>query len=500
MHFNVRKIIGLLVVAFGWGCLYSQNSFTTIFSLPNNEGVDPFIENSKGEYIGYIFIEDSDLVDYSYLYKLASDGDTLFSRRFEKIDTLLFMENVIQTSTNPIEYLLEGKGYNTVEPLTHVFTFFTKIDSSFNTIWEKTYQLRPINNLYYEIYAHLMQKKDSGYFYATSFKSIISDMNTMILFDLGENGDSLTYRAYEGDSAGVQLMDVLYNHDTSAYLLLTDYAHHLPSMGATCITVDFDFNQTSVFHYPRYFDDGLTGKLLPNGELLTGALYENKYDFHAMYSNMAVYKYDTSFNLLAECYVADPDFEIRKDNGFRTIDYYYPNSIFVAGTFDYDYGIWVQHPSWIVIGKMDSDLNLISEKYIGGDAYYRFCNLAATSDGGLLITATRYDYLTQEQEHDVYIFKLDSLDLTVGLAEYDNTRLADAIVYPNPASEYVFVRTAIKNADFVLFDMAGSQLKHIPLSNLITKMNLDGVPSGTYVWGIYQNSTLIETGKLILTK
>jgi hypothetical protein len=30
-------------------------------------------------------------------------------------------------------------------------------------------------------------------------------------------------------------------------------------------------------------------------------------------------------------------------------------------------------------------------------------------------------------------------------------------------------------------------------------MNLDGVPSGTYLWGIYQNSTLIETGKLIVT-
>jgi hypothetical protein len=65
---------------------------------------------------------------------------------------------------------------------------------------------------------------------------------------------------------------------------------------------------------------------------------------------------------------------------------------------------------------------LLTEKYIGGDAYYRFCNLTATSDGGLLITAMRYDYLTQDHERDAYIFKFDSIDLTVGIDENINNK------------------------------------------------------------------------------
>lgn len=214
---------------------------------------------------------------------------------------------------------------------------------------------------------------------------------------------------------------------------------------------------------------------------------------------MAVYKYDTNFNLLAECYVADPDYDIRKDNGARTIDYYYPNSIFVAGTFDYDVGIWIQHPSWIVIGKMDSDLNLITEKYIGGDAFYRFCNLTATSDGGLLVTAMRYDYLTQDQERDAYIFKFDSLDLIVGNYENTSKKLANAIVYPNPTSNYLYIRTTVANAEFILYDMGGNKLLNFPLASLITKKELNNISQGTYVWNIYQQSKLIETGKIIVT-
>jgi len=382
-YYNFKSYIIILVVLLCSIKLQAQSSFVTKFDSDINESDGLFIQNTNNEYIGIItrrFLDTS--YRYSYLYKISVNGDTMFSRKFEKNDTLLSVNYFIQCNANPIEYLVTGRGHKSNEPETHYFSYFTKIDENFNTIWEKNYQLRP-ENIYtsVEYWAHLLQKKYGGYLCATRLGH--DDDPRLILFDLSELGDSLAYRMYEGDSACDLLMSLTYNHDSTAYLLFTEGAHYVPYMGGECITVDFELNQTDVYHYQRYFDDGLTAKLLPDGQLVTGGLFED----HGppAIAIMKVLKHDTSFNLQAECNVGNPDFEIRKDNGHKTLDYYYPNSIFVAGTFDYDVGIWIPHPSWIVIGKMDSNLNLLNEKYIGGDAYYHFNTITATSDGGALI-------------------------------------------------------------------------------------------------------------------
>lgn len=493
-YYSFKSYLIILLVILCSIKLQAQSSFITKFNSLADEADGLFIQNTNNEFVGIISKKTSD-IRYFYLYNISEIGDTVFSRKFEKADTLLSVHYFIQTNSNPIEYLVTGQGHKSSDPPTNYFSFFTKIDENFNSIWEKIYQLRPVDVFTSsEYWPHLLQKEYGSYLFATRLGH--ADDPRLILFDLSEQGDSLAYRMYEGDSAGRLLMSLTYNNDSTAYLLFTDGAHYVPYMGAECITVDFELNQTDVYHYPRWFDDGLTAKLLPNGQLVTGALYQRELPRE---STMAVLKHDTSFNLLAECYVGDPDYEIRKDNGFKSLDYYYPNSIFVAGTFDYDVGIWIQHPSWIVIGKMDSNLNLLNEKYIGGDSYYHFNTITATSDGGALITTNRYDYLTQGYEHDVYIIKLDSLDFTVEITEHKNKKLADAIVYPNPASNYIFVRIAISDANFALYDMAGNKFRSFSLTGLITQIRLDNVPSGTYTWSVYRQSINIETGKLIIT-
>jgi len=495
-----KAILFITICALSLFKLNAQNSFITKFNTPVDEYIGPFIQNAEGVYIGTIGRRIAS-INYSKcsLYKVSINGDTLFSKTFQKPDTLMNAWSIIQSSENPIEYLAYGSGFDTTSTPYSLFSYFTKLDNNFNTIWEKKYILRPsgVPSLN-EFWSHMISKKDGGYFFASNFDNPGDER--LVLFELSEEGDSLAYRVYEDDSAGYTLMCTSYNHDSTAYQLYTWGAHYIPFNGmAQCITVDFDLNQTDVKHYPRYFDDGLAAKLLPNGQLITGGLYQNSDLPPAEASYMAVLKHDTSFNLLAECYVGDPDYDIRKDNGFRSMDFYYPSSIFVAGTFDYTTTVWAQRPSWIVIGKMDSDLNLLTEKYLGGDAYYHFNTITATSDGGALITTLRYDYLTQYHEHDAYIIKLDSMDLTVGVPERKDKKLVDAIVYPNPSSEVVNVRTAIKNAVFELYDLSGKKLLSQPLTTLITQIKLENIIDGTYVWGVLQQNKIIETGKIIKT-
>ncbi len=476
----------------------AQDTFVTKFNSLADETDGLFMQNTNNEYIGIITKKNADdTIRPVYLYKLNTYGDTVLNRRFGNNDTIISIYYFIQYNANPIEYLVTGRAYRSDESEMQYFSFFTKIDANFNPIWENFYRLRPDDvNSSVEFWPRLLQKGNGGYLFATNISHPGDDR--LILFDLSEQGDSLQYKMYEGDSAGVTLMCLTYNHDSTAYQIFTTEAHDIPFNGeAQCITVDFDFNQTDVQYYPRWFDDGLTAKLLPDGSLVTGGLFA--FAEPPPFTVMATFKHDTNFNLLAECHVSDPDVAIRKDNGFKSLDYYYPNSIFIAGTFDYDVGIWIPHPSWIVIGKMDSNLNLLTEKYIGGDAYYHFNTITATSDGGALITTTRYDYLTQYHEHDVYIIKLDSLDLLVGNTEHPLVQIADAIVYPNPASDYVCVRTSVKNAGFAIYDLNGKKVMTKAITGLITQIKINELPAGTYVWHIYRQSKLIETGKFIKT-
>ncbi|MBU2554383.1 MAG: T9SS type A sorting domain-containing protein [Bacteroidetes bacterium] len=497
---KIKHIILITICALSLLRLSAQTSFVTKFNSPVDEYIGPFIQNADGEFIGVIARRNS-TISYSIgsLYKISGTGDTIFSKQFQKPDTLMEISTLIQSNENPIEYLVYGSGFDTTDTPYRLFNYFIKLDNDFNKIWEKKYILRPegVTSLN-ELWRHVIRKKDGGYFFASNFDKPGDER--LVLFELSEEGDSLAYRVYEDDSAGFTLMSISYNYDSTAYQLYTWGAHYIPYEGmAQCITVDFNLNQTDVKHYPRHFDDGLTGKILPDGNLITGGLYQNSNLPPAEASNMAVLKHDTSFNLLAECYVGDPDYDIRKDNGFRSMDFYYPNSIFVAGTFDFTTNNWPQRPSWIVLGKMDSDLNLLTEKYLGGDAYYHFNTITATSDGGALITTLRYDYLTQYHEHDAYIIKLDSMDLTVGITERKEKKLVDAIVYPNPTCDLINIRTAIKNAVFELYDLSGKKLISKPLTNLITPIKLENIVEGTYIWSVIQQNKLIETGKIIKT-
>ncbi len=482
----------------------AQGGFTVKFNSPTNEGLGNFLENTNKEYIGYFsrYNSDTDIYDH-FLNKIDNSGELILSVRFVKPDTNCYFTDIIQVNDEPVEYLLSGYG-NTLSKAGNVFDFFIKVDSGFNTLWEKMYYLCP-PEIYpiFENKQRLLKKKDTGYVFATLY--YFYGNNRLVFFEMAENGDSLAYRAYAGDSAGSAVDDLYYNSDSSAYIANLEDSHPVPFWGtAQMVTIDFDFNQTEVTYLPRWHE-AMTTKLLPDGSLVSGGIYDGvELNPYQQIKQICALKYDTSLVLTDSSYFTNPDDDIGKREGYyNSIDYHYPNSIFVAGTYDYDVGVWVPHPSWIAIAKFDSDLNLLADKYIGGDAYYTLSNIVATIDGGALITATRYDYQTQDHEHDFYVIKLDSLDLLVGNNEHkSNDLVKNAIVYPNPARDHVYVRTAVKDAIFCLFNINGKKVKEGPLNSgsLTTLLNVTALPEGNYVWRITKQNKQIETGKLIITR
>ena len=438
-------------------------------------------------------------ISNQFIYKLNNDGDTLFRKQFYNPDTIVKLQTIIQINANPVEYLLYAYAYKSGDDYRNTFSIFYKIDVDFEIIWQRVYQLRPLNLLAsYELHSQLLKKKDNGFLFSTNMGG--SEGN-LIFFDMDLNGDSLNYRKYEGDSCGRKLTDLIYNYDSTAYLVFTKDAHDDGTLRrCQAITIDTNLIQTKVDYFPEYFDDGITGKLIPGGNLVTGGLF-HKISIEEFASAMAAFKFDPEFNNLGSSLIGNPDYDIRKDNGLVSMDYYDPNSIYVAGTFDYDVGIWIEHSSWIVIGKVDNSMNLLTEKYIGGDAYYSFKTINATNDGGVFIGATRYDYMTQDYEHDVYYFRFDSIEMTVSVDEnIDGQMLQNAIVYPNPARNHFFLRTFETDSKLYLFDLEGNNVLSKTIKERITKVEIENIVSGHYLWKLVKNSEKIESGKIIVTK
>ncbi len=157
--------------------------------------------------------------------------------------------------------------------------------------------------------------------------------------------------------------------------------------------------------------------------------------------------------------------------------------------------MWGEHPSWYVIAKYNSELELIYERYIGDSANYWLFNLTATSDSGVILSGTRYDYWEPITKKKAVITKLNSEGLIVGaLKENTELRVRNAIVYPNPGISRLIVRTALKNCIIRLFDMKGKEEFRKPLDNIITEINTGMLKPGSYIYSIEQNKHTIENG------
>lgn len=476
------------IVALSMFSVQGQQGFEVWIASELDEFPRDFIQTTNNEYIGIVrksATSNSAEWEQSFIYKVSPYGDTL-SKFITKEDTILVLHKIIQAETTPIKFLVSGTGYSEESNPRLWFSYFAMLNENLDVLWEHTYFLH-CTSAGFPSSPQLLKEGDSSYLYACAIGPL-----KMYLFRLSNEGDSLTYRLYEGDSAGC-VRDLTYNYDSTAYWLHTYFAHYDPSGPASqCITIDFNLNQTEVNYYPRWLGHSFSAKLLPDRHIIAGGTYWYfQYPPGAFY--LAAFKIDTMFKATDSCYYTNP--EVKTRGGFTSMDFYYPDCIYVGGTEGFKVGVWSPYPSWFAIAKMDNDLNLIHEKYIGGDAYYDFKTITATNDGGVLVTGTRYDYLTQDFERDALIIKLDSSDFTVGQNEHSQINISDAIIYPNPGSGHLNIRTSLKNVHFKLFDSNGHLVADKKIEQLITTLNTEHLKPGTYIWQVCNTQQVYETGK-----
>jgi len=317
----------------------------------------------------------------------------------------------------------------------------------------------------------------------------------MFLLKLSYQGDSILYHSYSGDSAG-EIYSITYNFDSTSFLLHNEWGHTSSSSSScSCIQINSSLEQTKVYFYDEYYGFPFTSKLLTDGTLLTAGSRKYFWPPDTYERQISVYRYDSVFNKLYSRYLTNPDTNSRAGESV-SIDYYYPNCIYVAGTHNLQ-GLTGHQPSWYYVTKMNDTLGIEFEKYIGGDDYYVLFSVLATPDGGVLLSGTRAEVDAPSFHRNGYIIKLDSTGCITNLSENSKIQIKEVLVFPNPGKEKLIIRTALKNCILNIYNTSGIKLLTAPINNHINQIMTDWLPVGTYVYIIEQNKKVIETGKWI---
>jgi hypothetical protein len=173
----------------------------------------------------------------------------------------------------------------------------------------------------------------------------------------------------------------------------------------------------------------------------------------------------------------------------------------VGGTSNFDYynPFYSSLDSWYHLVKINPDITPIWEYWYGGDAYYHLYSIAATNDGGCIMVGNRYDDDTQYQERDIYILKVNEEGLLVNISENPGVVLHEALVFPNPGNNYLKVRLAfqVKQCTIELYDMNGNLLLSDQIQGQWGEMNTSVLIPGTYIYRIYNDEGLFESGKWV---
>ncbi len=259
------------------------------------------------------------------------------------------------------------------------------------------------------------------------------------------------------------------------------------------VSFDTNFNYISVDSVPGLISNIMnTMWLSENSYLLSG----NKNRHNPSHANMGIIKLNAADQILNEYnFGLMPDTNTYAGSSDH-IDFRNPDTIFFSGTGNFAQYPYQSEPSWIIVNCLDSNLNLRWQTIYGGDAFYHSWEVYATSDGGCIVAASKYDYTLPEYDYDVVLLKYDNTGLLTSVPETGEIPLSLS-VYPNPGVDMIKIDNTYENAVFQLFDETGRSILNTTLDLGLNQINVHGINTGIYIYLITIEQKPVSSGKWI---
>ena len=492
--------------------LIGQNNFELITATNNHE----YYSNLKStpdmkiactlrtmDWDKIFYLQTNKMLDIS----LNDPSDTInWNLNLWRQDTSFLVGDLVFDQNQNCYIIGTAFNYFSEDSLISSLDWIMKLDNNKNLIWEQLYK-RPsgFEHLKYGMLTELLVMDNNR---LLALGSIRNPKNpgeeNMYLIQFNSSGDTIKTKLVNR-SIGKIIQAVTYNYDSSELILhktlgtVPGKCHQLIGYNDGALSVDttnFDTLNFKCYYEPQYdalLQLNIDAKLSSTGYLYVAGL--SNYSYNNGY-HLSVFKYDSSFNLISHVKLTPPD-TIIYPGWYQCLDINENGEVFVTGAYDQAIGSFPEYYCYVYIAKLDTNLNLINEKYYGGDASYNVYSLTATQDGGVAVGGYKYDYqVNNNHEGDAFIFKTDG-NLTVGLNENNIAPFHSVLIFPNPSKNYFNIRTTSNNSQFVLFDEYGRQILSEHIYNLNTEINTCKVSSGIYFWKLIKNETLVDKGKWI---
>ncbi len=482
-----KLYIIFLLIIFISKPIYSQNTFEIVIDSPLDDRPIDIIEEYNGN-----FIITARKIDYyttpvsyhTYLFKIDYKGN-LLNDTIIKYNNDCEISNIIKTSDN--NYIGLGTAKSDTSDK---FNFWViKFDSVFNISLDKKYYTNYTSGI-----QSLIDNNENIVLTGCYKKNHSEPMDSLdiFMFKLSQNGDSLQSKYFE-DYGLDFISDIIEKKDSTGYYIFT-YGYNF-TLGQI-IEIDTYFNMVSIDSVPRGIYDCIKAKWLTDTSyILTGKKHWDGegtfgYDMGVLIID------DKTKDVIHENYFGKAD-TIEFPGFVDSFDFTDTSNIYYGGTSSFYLTYFADSPSWLILNKLDSKLNLKWQKFYGGDAYYILKNILATQDGGCLLLGTRYDHNTQYYEKAIYILKVNENGELTSVNE-PTIKVSEIIIYPNPGYDKLYIRTALKeNILFELYNITGKIILKQEINKNITTINVNFLPSGLYFYRFLNEHKIIESGKWV---
>ncbi len=479
-------------------CLTSQNSFELKIKTDLDDSATDIFQCTDGN---YIFVGSStDIINANsrgIIYKISPEGSVVNNIEIAKTDTLVYLD--IMDTING-SFVACGRVTEKIQNEDFSSIYLVYFNSMLEILSEKIIPLPPE----YTSAFYSMMKSDGDKIYVAGMARHL-DYQTykfdVFLYELSAVGDSVNANFTRRE--GIQFAE--------GYLLRpNNEGHYIFSFGnwsydqGTIVKYDEDLNfiETDTLPLNIWWDNYAMN--LPTGNyLVSGRQYfdtspgiSDGEERRSVLYNMQ----DTNIPTNFYNYHMGTD-TLSMPAALRSFDTTNAGKIYFSGTANIEFTYpWQQSPSWIFLSKLDENLEPQWIRFYGGDMFYHIYTVKATQDGGAIMTCRTYDYETQYLEHDIIILKVDENGLIVGAGEEPSgLTMQDAIVYPNPGSEFLTVQSGsqINGALFELFDLSGNLVLSATLDERLETLSTIELSTGTYPYRITFQNKIVGSGKWV---
>ncbi len=360
-------------------------------------------------------------------------------------------------------------------------------DTNLNLISEKLYKTEFIN------YSEFESNQITENLHAISINGFTNQNTQDIGIYMYNKYWELTKDTIYQTSTNEHITDISHSsNNDSFYLFGFGFSSYSPNQR---LTIDFNLNINQIDTIPNDIRNSIDCEYLNDNCYVLGGK-KIAYNDPNETNYLMIQKMTHEQEILNEAYFNHPQYTINHIGASNCVSKNDDAYLYLAGTSNMGVSTYANVYSWIMLNKLDSELNLIWQKYYGGDCNYLLYDVQSTPDGGCIMTGTRYDWNTQYNERDIFVMKVDENGLITSV-NGEEFQVADAIVFPNPGTDILYIQSGFEVKEFRMMDINGRMVLQQPIHSLTEGIEVNQLPAGTYLYQIIGRDGEVQHGKWV---